>query len=120
VTDRGSTSLAVVLTAPVMVVLMFVGFQAAMWNHARAQARAVARDTAVLVARDGVAPATAAAAARAAIGDASLLQRPAVDVQRSGDRVVVTITGRAPGVLRFTSAAVQVRTALPVEGWVRL
>ena len=48
--DRGSTSLTIVLLAPVMLVLMFAGFQAAMWNHTRTEARVVARETAVLVA----------------------------------------------------------------------
>ena len=59
-TDRGSASLTIVLLAPLLVVLMFVGFQAAMWNHARTEARVIARETAVLVARDHLPPDAAA------------------------------------------------------------
>ena len=47
-------SLAVVLLTPVTVVLMFLGFQAAMWNHAATEVRVVARQTAMMVARDGM------------------------------------------------------------------
>ncbi|MEO5899899.1 MAG: hypothetical protein ABIR68_07160, partial [Ilumatobacteraceae bacterium] len=42
--DRGSTSLTIVLLAPIMTILMFAGLQAALWNHARTDARVVARD----------------------------------------------------------------------------
>ncbi len=53
--DRGSASLTIVLLAPLLLVLMFAGFQAAMWNHTRTEARVIALETAVLVARDRIA-----------------------------------------------------------------
>ena len=57
--DEGAaSSLTVVLLTPVFVVLAFAVFQAAMWGHARTEARVIARDTAALVARSGVPPAT--------------------------------------------------------------
>ena len=52
--DRGSTSLAVALLTPLLVILMFAAVQAALWGHARTEARATARRTAALVARSGV------------------------------------------------------------------
>ncbi len=116
--DRGSVSLAVVLLTPVMVVLLFLGFQAAMWNHARAQIRAVARQTAMMVARDRVPPGQAAAAGRSAL--AGQLEQAKVSVGRSGPDVVVTVTGRALGVFTGTSTAVRVTVAVPAEGWVTL
>jgi hypothetical protein len=118
--DVGSSSLAVVLTAPVLVMLMFAGFQAAMWNHTRAEARLVAHEAAVLVARDGVPAGQAATAASATLRAQSLLDHARADVTIAEGQVVVTISGRAPGVLRFTSAPVRVRLAVPVEGWVPL
>lgn len=118
--DQGSSSLAVVLTAPVLVVLMFAGFQAAMWNHTRAEARLVAHETALLVARDGVPAQQAATSATATLRAQSLLDGARADVVVGGGQVVVTVSGRAPGVLRFTAAPVRVRLAVPVEGWVPL
>ena len=118
-TDRGSVSLVFVLVGPLLVVLMFAGFQAAMWNHARTEARAVARRTAVLVARDGLGEAEATAVARQALGGNALVDAQ-VQVARDGGNVVVTVSGRAPGILRGTSRDVSVTVAVPLEGWVPL
>jgi hypothetical protein len=116
--DRGSTSLSTVLVAPILVVLMFAGFQAALWNHARAEARVVARATAMSVARDGL-PATQATqlaldSLRDRLADAD------VSVRSIGGNVVVVVTGDAPGILRGTSRGMVVTVALPIEGWVPL
>ena len=117
--DRGSTSLTIVLLAPIMTILMFVGLQAALWNHARTDARVVARDIAALVARDGMAPAQASAAARAELASSDLHDAQ-VAVSTAAGRVTVSISGQAPGILRGTSRAVQVSVQLPLEGWVPL
>ena len=112
--DRGSTSLTVALLTPVLVVLMFAGVQAALWGHARTEARSVARRTAVLVARAEVSPDDAAATARANLADDDLV---AVDVTigRVGTDVVVTISGRAPGIIRGTGRDLSVTEAVPFE-----
>jgi hypothetical protein len=119
-TDRGSASLSIVLTAPLLVVLMFIGFQAAMWNHARTEARVVAREAAVLVARDGATTDAAQSAALTALGTDGILTDVVVRVVDNGDDVVVTISGNAPGLLRGTSRQVTVTAAVPLEGWVEL
>ena len=118
--DIGAVSLTIVLLAPVLVVLMFAAFQAAMWNHTRTEARVIARETAVLVARDRVPAAQAIAAASLSLANDSVLTGTAVSVNATATAVIVTITGDAPGVLRGTSAPVRVAVALPLEGWVRL
>jgi hypothetical protein len=118
--DRGSASLTIVLLAPLLVVLMFAGFQAAMWNHTRTEARVIARETAVLVARDRLPAAQAAASASASLSHDSVLTQFNVAVDTTATVVVVTITGDAPGVLRGTSAPVRVVVAVPLEGWVTL
>jgi hypothetical protein len=118
--DCGSASLTIVLLAPLLVVLMFAGFQAAMWNHTRTEARVIARETAVLVARDGLSGPQAAAAASASLATDSVLTGANVSVDASGATIIVTIAGDAPGVLRGTSAPVRVTVALPREGWVPL
>lgn len=118
--DRGSASLSIVLTAPLLVVLMFIGFQAAMWNHARTEARVVAREAAVLVARDGATSNAAQTAALTALSSDGILTDVVVSVIDNGDDVVVTVSGNAPGLLRGTSRQVTVTAAVPVEGWVDL
>ncbi len=116
--DGGAaTSLSIVLLVPVFVVLAFAAFQAALWSHARTEARVIARDTAGLVARTGVDPSDAGQAARTVLlADTDLR---AIDVRIAGDAevVVVTVTGEAPGIIRGTSAGVSVTAAIPREGW---
>lgn len=118
--DRGAASLTIVLLAPALLVLMFAGFQAAMWNHTRTEARVIARETAVLVARDRLPQPQAIAAATASLATDSVLTSAHVSVDASATVVVVTITGDAPGILRGTSAPVRVTAAVPLEGWVPL
>lgn len=118
--DFGAASLTIVLLAPLLVVLMFSGFQAAMWNHTRTEARVIARETAVLVARDRMPSARAEAAASLSLANDSVLTATRVSIDTTATVVIVTITGSAPGVLWGTSAPVRVRVAVPLEGWVPL
>ncbi|HEX3089040.1 MAG TPA: hypothetical protein VHQ23_10315, partial [Ilumatobacteraceae bacterium] len=102
--DRGSASLTIVLLAPLLLVLMFAGFQAAMWNHTRTEARVIALETAVLVARDRLPASQAVAAASTSLASDSVLTDALVSVDTTATLVTVTITGNAPGVLRGTSS----------------
>ena len=118
--DRGAASLTIVLLAPMLLVLMFAGFQAAMWNHARTEARVIARETAALVARDHLPAPQAVAAAVASLASDGVLGAVNVAVDTTATIVTVTISGDAPGMLRGTSASVRVTVALSLEGWVAL
>ncbi len=118
--DRGSASLTVVLLTPVFVVIAFMAFQAAMWTNARTEARAAARDAAVLVARFGARPDDVEASTRAMLDGSSSLDVVHVDVptlQQIGvDGVVsVTVTARANGILVGTSTDISVTEAVPFE-----
>jgi len=114
--DAGAaSSLSVALLAPLFVVLAFAAFQAALWGHAKTEARVVARDTAGLVARSGVADGDALASASAVLTAGTDLRNVSVDVQSAGGVVTVTVTGDAPGIIRGTSSRVSVRAALPIE-----
>lgn len=116
--DEGAaSSLTAVLLTPVFVVLAFAAFQAAMWGHARTEARVIARDTAALVARSGVPPADARESAIAVLAADTDLRRLDVAVANDGQLVVVTVSGSAPGIIRGTSADVSVTAAVPLEGW---
>lgn len=115
--DRGSASLTTVLLTPIFVVLAFSAFQAAMFTHARTEARAVARDAAVLVARQGNDRAAVESSARGALAGHDSLADTQLDisVDAGNELVTVTVTGRAPGIIRGTSLGIDITEVLPVE-----
>jgi hypothetical protein len=115
--DDGSTTLTTVLLTPVFVVIALAAFQAAMWSHARTEARAVARDAAALVARSGQPSAVVEASSEAALRDSAALRDPEVVVTLQGTFVTARVTARAPGIVRGTSSSVDVTEALPIEGF---
>jgi hypothetical protein len=115
--DPGSTSLTTVLLTPVFLAIAFMAFQAAMWSHARTEARAVARDSAALVARNGVPIGDAEASARALLDTEIDLADPMIEITSNGELVTARVTGRAPGLLRGTSADVDIVVAVPQEGF---
>jgi len=97
------------------VILAFAAFQAAMWSHAKTEARVVARDTAALVARSAV-PADDAEASATAVLEADTDLRNVVVTATSGAGVViVTVRADAPGIIRGTSTTVSVTSAVPIE-----
>ncbi|MEX2627677.1 MAG: hypothetical protein WD225_12390, partial [Ilumatobacteraceae bacterium] len=93
-------------------------FQAALWSHARTEARVVARDTAALVARSGVPAADARASATAILEADTTLRDVHVEVVATGELVTVAVRGEAPGIVRGTWSGVEVASAVPVERWV--
>lgn len=114
--DEGAaTSLSVALLTPVFVVLAFAAFQAAMWSHARTEARIVARDTAALVARAAVPAGDAAASATAVLESDTDLRNVTVTASTTAGVVAVTVTADAPGIIRGTTSRVEVTSAVPVE-----
>ena len=115
--DRGSTSLTTVMLTPVFVVIAFAAFQAALWSHARTEARAIARDSAAQVARSDVTEAAAQQSATAILRADSDLGDPTVNITNNGRFVTVTVTGKAPGIIRSTSSPVSVTEAIPLEGF---
>ena len=115
--DRGSTSLTTVLLTPVFVGLAFTAFQAAMFTHARSEARSVARDAAVLVARHGEPPERVEESAEGVLRDADLLSATDLDIRIDGGLVVVRLAGNAPGIIRGTSTGIDITESLPLEGF---
>ena len=114
--DGGAaTSLSVALLTPMFVVLAFAAFQAAMWSHAKTEARVVARDTAALVARSAVAAADAEASATSILEADTDLRNVAVTATSAAGLVTVTVTADAPGIIRGTSTGISVTSAVPIE-----
>lgn len=97
------------------VFLAFAAFQAALWSHARTEARVVARDTAALVARSGVATDDARSSATTILESDTDLRNVVVSVGSTGGVVIVTVTADAPGILRGTTNSVSVTSAVPIE-----
>lgn len=116
---RGSTgaatSLSIALLTPVFVILAFAAFQAALWSHAKTEARVIARDTAALIARLNVAPGDAQSSAATILNADTDLSDVRVSVVVGDGLVAVTITANAPGIIRGTSARVSVTSAVPIE-----
>jgi len=118
--DRGSTSLTIVLLTPAFVVVACMAFQAAMWTNARTEARAAARDAAVLVARFGAHPDDVERSIRATLDSKSSLEvidvaMPTLQEIDAGGVVAVTITARANGILVGTGTVISVTEAVPFE-----
>lgn len=106
-----------VLLTPVFVALAFTAFQAAMFTHASTEARSVARDAAVLVARHGEAREAVETSAEDVLRSADLLNGTDVDIRIEGDLVVVQLTGTAPGIFRGTGRGISITESLPIEGF---
>ncbi len=115
--DGGSASLTTVLLIPIFVLLAFVAFQAALFSHARTEARVIASEAAALVGRGGVSTHVAQVWAERVLRSESDLGRPSVSIKEKGGVVTVTITGRAPGIVRGTSVDIRLSEALPIEGF---
>ena len=115
--DRGSASLTTVLLTPVAMMVALMGFQAALWTHARTETRAIARDAAVLVARNEGDPGAVELSTQARLDGKRNLSSATVDVGIEGDLAVATVVASAPGVFRFTERRIEVTEAIPVEGF---
>ena len=115
--DRGSTSLTTVLLTPVFLVIALMAFQAALWSHARTEARVLARNSAALVARSHADSAATEQATLAMLHSDTDIRNARIDIVVSGDLVQARITGRAPGMIRGTSSGVDVTEAVPREGF---
>ncbi len=113
--DRGSTSLTLVLLTPIFTVVAFMAFQAAMWTHARTEARAAARDAAVLVGRFGAEPADVRRSTSESLDDKSVLELREVTIVEASGTVRVTIAATAHGIITGTSSDFEVTEAVPVE-----
>src|SRR5512133_981840 len=116
--ERGSTSVQMVILMPVLFFVMFVGLQAALFYHARTVAIAAAQQGARAAgaetgsAGDGIA---AAISFVVAAGGSDVLENASVTGSRSATQATVTIHGRALSVIPGWSPIVQQSATAPVE-----
>ena len=119
--DAGAAAtVSIVLMTPMLVFICLAAFQAALWNHTRAETRAIARTTAASVARGDTTPTDARADALANLTANTDLTDIEATITTGAEQVTVTIHARARGVLIGTRTPVTVTVALPVEGWAPL
>ena len=116
--EAGLTSTALAVVMPVLIALVLVPFQVALWWHAKQVAVAAARE-AVDAAQVADATDTAGeAAARWFLNAAGNLEEATVTVTRTIDTVTVEVTGRAPRLLPGLDWQVTARAVGPVERFV--
>ena len=112
--------MTLVLLTPVFVVIAFAAFQAALWTHARTEARAAARDAAVLIGRFGALPDDVERSTLDVLDDKTVLEVTEVEIPPLGEiravgTVRVTVRARANGIIVGTSTEVEVTEAVPFE-----
>ena len=117
-TERGLTSTELAVVMPVIIALVLVPFQVALWWHARQVAEAAARealDAAQVVTAtedDGI------RAAEWFLDAAGNLTEPDVTVTRTADTVTVDVTGRAPRIIPGLDWHVTAHASGPVERFI--
>jgi Flp pilus assembly protein TadG len=116
--ERGSTSVQMVILMPVLFSVMFLGLQAALFYHARTVAIAAAQQGAraagaeIGSANDGIAAATSFIAAA---GGSDVLENSSVSGSRTATQATVAVRGVALSVIPGWSPIVQQSATVPVE-----
>ena len=118
--QRGSVSTELVIVTPVLLLLVMVVVQFALWEHAQHIAEAAAQRGAETARVENGSDAQGAATARAAVTElgGSLLVDATVSVVRNGDIVTATVSGSAEGLVPFLSLPVRATAVGPVEHFV--
>jgi len=117
-TENGLTSTELAVVMPVIIALVLVPFQVALWWHAGQVAEAAARealDAAQVVTateEDGI------EAAEWFLDSAGNITDPEVSVTRTPDTVTVDVTGRAPRILPGFNWQVAAHASGPVERFI--
>jgi Flp pilus assembly protein TadG len=116
--ERGSTSVQMVILMPVLFLVMFLGLQAALFYHARTVAIAAAQQGARAAgvetgsSSDGIAAATSFVAAA---GGSDVLENTSVSGSRTATEATVTVQGTALSVIPGWSLIVLQSATVPLE-----
>jgi len=118
--QRGAVSAELVIVTPILLILVMLVVQFALWQHAEHIAEAAAQRGAETARVERGTDAQGRVVAQAAVAQlgASLLVDPAVNVSRSGGVVTVDVTGSAQTVVPFLSLPVHAVAQGPVEHFV--
>ena len=116
--EAGLTSTELAVVMPVLIALILVSFQVALWWHAKQVADAAAREALDAAQVETATEAAGEAAARRFLNVAGNIEAPQVAVTRSTDTVTVVVTGRAPRLLPGFAWEVTARAVGPVERFI--
>jgi Flp pilus assembly protein TadG len=116
----GSVSTELVVATPLLLLLVMVVVQFALWEHAQHIAEAAAQRGAEMARVERGTDAQGRTTAQTAIAQlgSSLLVNPLVSVARTGDVVTVSVSASAEAVVPFLSLPVHATAAGPVERFV--
>ena len=115
--QAGAVATELVIVTPVLLLLMMVVVQFALWEHAQHIAQAAAQRGAETARVEHGSDAQGLATARQAITQlgGNLLVGSSVTISRSGDVITVDVTGRADAVVPFLELPVTATAVGPVE-----
>lgn len=115
--EAGLSSLELVLIAPALLVLLFLGAQLALWYLAGSIANSAARDGANAGAAAAAGPSAAYSRANAIVTGpgGGILTSPAVTVTADANTVTVKVDGTAPSIVPGLDLPVHATANTPVE-----
>lgn len=110
-------SVEMVLLVPAVMLMLFLGVQAAVYHHARALALAGAQEGARVAAGEQSSAPAGAAAAKAWLADTAGTALTGVEATgtRTAQTATVTVTGQAPSLIPGWQAVVRQSATLPTE-----
>ena len=115
--EHGSAVVTGVISVSLLLVLTLAVIQGLLVMHVRSIVSAAAQDGAIAASRRGASPAEGVAATDAVLGSAA--QGPLVSwstsASRSGDRVLVSVSGQVVSVVGFGNVDVSVTRGMRVE-----
>jgi Flp pilus assembly protein TadG len=117
--EAGLTSLELVLIAPALFVLLFLGAQLALWYLAGSVATSAAHDGANAGAFAAAGPGAAYSRANAIVTGpgGGLLGTPSVTVTADGRTVTVRVDGSAPSIVPGLDLPVHAKAVTPIEAF---
>lgn len=97
--ERGASTVETVVIYPVILLLIFTMVQAGLWYHSREVALHTANAASTAASAENAGDESGYAAANDFLNRAGALQETGVTVERGGETVTVTVTGRSPSLV---------------------
>jgi hypothetical protein len=116
--EAGLTSTELAVVMPVVIALVLVPFQVALWWHAKEVADAAAREAVDAAQVVAASEADGEMAAQRFLDVAGNIAEPHVTVTRTAETVTVEVRGRAPRLLPGFDWQVTARAVAPVERFI--
>ena len=116
--DRGEATAQLVIITPILILLVFLGIQTAIFFHAANVAAAAAAQGAAAGSRRGAGTADAISAAEQTLGDLGVSTRASASATTGGSFITVTVEVEVSRVLPFFADTVGRTATEPIERFV--